>query len=119
MRIELNELVGEKCESVDDGNKVYQLIFAEIREVRSVEINFAGINSILTPFMNAAFGRLFDFYEKDRIMGSLDFQNISVEHLKKMNKFIDYVDRMDSDKAAREFLQDLHDEDSLNLDGLM
>ena len=119
MRISLNELIGENCESLDDGNKIYRLIFSEIKEGRIVEIDFSNIKVLLTPCLNAAFGKLFDFFEKDRIMRSLDFRNISAEHLKKMNEFIDYVGRMDADKSAREFLQDLHDEDSLQDDGLM
>ena len=119
MRISLHELIGVNCESVDDGNKIYQLIFPEIREGRVVEIDFTGTKALLTPFLNAAFGKLFNFFEKDRIMRSLDFCNISAGHLKKTNEFIDYVDRMDADKAARELLQALHDEDSLQDNGIM
>ncbi len=119
MRIKLNELVGENCQSVDEGKKVYELILPQIREGRAIEIDFAHIKTLLTPFLNTAFGKLFDFFDKDRIMGSLRFCNISPEHLKKVNELIDYVDGRDTDKIARETLQELYDEDNLLDDGLM
>ena len=65
MRIHLHELIGNNCESVDEGNRFYQLIFPEIKEGRIVEIDFTGIQVLLTPFLNAAFGKLLDFFEKD------------------------------------------------------
>lgn len=119
MRITLNELIGEHCQSVDQGQKLYRLIFPIIKEREGVEIDFAQVQSVLTPFLNAAFGKLFDFFHKDQLISLLSFRNISPEHLKKVNEYLDYVDRMDSDKLARETLEDMYEEDRLRDDGLM
>ena len=98
-----------------------------VNEQIGTHVHEAYLAGDVTPSMNAGADALgprlgengFGGFEKDRIMRSLDFCNISAEHLKKMNEFIDYVERIDTDKTAREFLQDLHDEDSLHDDGLM
>lgn len=119
MRIKLCESIGENCQSVDEGKMVHGMILQEMREGRSVEIDFSGVKMILTPFLNMAFGKLFDFFDKNRIMSALQFRNISAEHLKKVNELIDYVDGLDSDKIARETLEELYGEDSLSDDGLM
>ncbi len=51
-------LVGEICFTLDDGEKVYNLIYPELVAGNPVELDFAGVRFFASPFFNAAFGRL-------------------------------------------------------------
>lgn len=59
-------LVGEDCITVEDGEKVYDLIHPELIAGHPVELDFAGVGVFASPFFNAAFGRLLkDFTPED------------------------------------------------------
>lgn len=113
MRIKLLDLCGKDCCSVGEGQKLYQLIFPEIRKGSLVELDFEGIESLLTPFLNTGFGRLFDYFDKDTIIQKIIFCHISPKFLKKVNEFLDRADRMDTDKVHRETMEELFEEDSM------
>ncbi len=51
-------LVGDACITIEDGEKVYELIYPELTADRPVELDFAGVGIFASPFFNYAFGRL-------------------------------------------------------------
>ena len=50
MKINLADAVSENCFTIDDGQNLFDLVFPELKEGRSVEIAFNGVKSMLTPF---------------------------------------------------------------------
>ena len=77
MKINLADAVSENCFSIDDGQTLFDLVFPELKEGRSVEIAFNGVKSILTPFLHSSIGKLMESFSKEIVMEKLDFCNIS------------------------------------------
>jgi len=113
MRVKLTEIIGEKCESIDDGAKLYQAIHKELQHGSAVELDFTGVRSVITPFLNASIGNLLDLFEKETLMEKLILCHISNDHLRRINEFIDFKHQMNSEKTTREMMKDLFEEDDL------
>ncbi len=113
MRVKIVEVIGEKCESIDDGGKLYQAIHEELQNGAAVELDFSGVRSVITPFLNASIGNLLDLFEKETLMEKLVLCHISADHLRRINEFIDFKHQMNSDKTTREMMKDMFEEDDL------
>jgi len=113
MRVKLAEVIGEKCESIDDGGRLYQAIHEEIQNGRAVELDFSGVRSVITPFLNASIGKLLDLFEKETLMEKLILCHISEDHLRRVNEFIDFKYQMASDKTTLDMMKELFEEDDL------
>jgi len=113
MRVKIEELVGENCESIDDGGRLYQAIHTELQNGAAVELDFTGVRSVITPFLNASIGKLLDSFEKETLMEKLVLCHISQDHLRRINEFIDFKHQMNSDKTSREIMKELFEEDGL------
>ena len=113
LRVFLEKKVGENCASLDDGAKILQLISPEIVKGSTVELDFEGVKSILTPFLNACFGKLLERFGKEVTMTHVVMRNVSDEFLVRINGFIDRKDIEFTKSSDREILQELFDEDDL------
>ena len=113
MRVKLAELIGENCESIDDGGKLYQSIHKELQNGDAVELDFSGVRSVITPFLNASIGKLLDLFEKETLMEKLVLCHISQDHLRRINEFIDFKHQMNSEKTTLEMMKDLFEEDDM------
>lgn len=113
MRVKLAEEIGEKCESLDDGAKLYQAIHKQIQNGAAVELDFSGVRSIITPFLNASIGKLLDIFEKETLMEKLVLCHISEDHLRRVNEFIDFKHQANSEKTTLEMMKDMFEEDDL------
>ena len=113
MRVKIAELIGEKCESIDDGGKLYQAIHEQLQNGSAVELDFTGVRSIITPFLNASIGKLLDVFEKETLMEKLILCHIAADHLRRVNEFIDSKDQMNSEKTTLEMMKELFEEDDL------
>ena len=51
MKINLVDSIGVNCSSIDDGREFFNLVYPELKEKKSVEVDFTGVKSILTPFL--------------------------------------------------------------------
>lgn len=118
MKIKLIEQVGAQCASIDDGQKVYEMLAPEFKNGNSVELDFEGVQSVLTPFLHNCIGRLLDLYEKETIMERLVLCNLSAEHLKKLNLYIDRKDEEQFQNDSRNSMKELFEEDELGDTGL-
>ena len=113
LRVFLEKKVGENCASLDDGAKVLQLISPELLKGSTVEVDFKGVNSILTPFLNASFGKLLENFGKEMTMTNVAIRNVSEGFLRRINGFIDQKDKEFTQISERETLREIFDEDDL------
>ena len=118
MKIRMSEQVGNQCASIDDGRKVYSLLAPEFRKGNPVELNFEGVESILTPFLHNSIGRLLSEYEKETVMERLVLCNLTAEQLKLLNSYIDRKDAEQFEDDSRTSLKELFEEDELGDLGL-
>ena len=117
-RIHLEKVVGENCASIDDGDKVFQLVRPELVKGFQVEIDFKGVKLMLTPFLNACFGKLLEQFGREVTMTHVSMRNISNELLQRINDFISRKESEFTKSHDREMLQDIFDEDGLTDTGL-
>ena len=68
LRVFLEKTVGENCASIDDGEKVLQLIRPELIKGFAVELDFENVKLVLTPFLNTCFGKLLEQFGKELTM---------------------------------------------------
>ena len=113
LRIFLEKTVGKNCVSIDDGEKVLQLIRPELTKGFTVEVDFKGVKLILTPFLNACFGKLLEQFGREITMTHVSMRNVSDEFLQRINKFISRKDAEFTQSNDREMLQQMFDEDDL------
>jgi hypothetical protein len=118
MKINLVDAVSENCFSIDDGQTLFDLVFPELKEGRSVEIDFNGVKSVLTPFLHSSIGKLLESFAKEAVMEKLVFCNISQEQLKQVNNYINRIDQEQLQSSSRDSLRELFEEDELGDIGL-
>ena len=113
LRVLLEKKVGKNCVSLDDGAKVLQLISPELSKGSTVEVDFKGVNLVLTPFLNACFGKLLERFGKEMTMTHVIIKNVSDEFLHRINLFIDQKDAEFTERIERKIIQEMFDEDDL------
>jgi hypothetical protein len=111
LRIYLEKVVGENCASIDDGDKVLQLVRPELVKGFQVEMDFKGVNLMLTPFLNACFGKLLEQFGREVTMTHVSMKNISDEFLQRINSFINRKEDEFTQNHDRDMLQEMFDED--------
>ena len=113
LRVLLQKTVGEKCSSIDDGEKVLNLIRPELIKGFSVELDFEGVKLVLTPFLNTCFGKLVKKFGREITMTHVSMRNISDELLQLINNFINRKEEEFTQSRDRKLLQEIFDEDGL------
>ena len=113
LRVLLGKVVGKNCSSIDDGEKVLNLIRPELIKGFTVELDFEGVKSVLTPFLNTCFGKLLEQFGRDVTMTHVSMRNISREHLQRVNNFISRKEEEFTQSRDRKLLQEIFDEDGL------
>ena len=58
MKLNIYELIGENCITMEDGRKVYDLIHPELLAGQPVELDFERVDVYASPFFNTAIGQL-------------------------------------------------------------
>jgi len=58
MKVVVRDIVGEYGITLDDGQKIYDLIHPELVAGNEVELEFEGVTIFASPFFNAAIGQL-------------------------------------------------------------
>ncbi|MBC8283991.1 MAG: STAS-like domain-containing protein [Nitrospinae bacterium] len=118
MKIVLADSIGTHCSSIDDGQIFFKQVYPELKEGRSVEVDFKGVESILTPFLHNSIGRFLEYFDKEAVMKKLVLCNISQEQLKQVNNYIDRTDQKQFQDDSRETLMELFEEDELSDSGM-
>jgi hypothetical protein len=113
LRIFLKKIVGEKCSSIDDGEKVLDLIRPELIKGFTVELDFEDVKLVLTPFLNRCFGSLLELFGREVIMTHVSMRNTSDELLQRINNFINRKEEEFIQSRDRKTLQEIFDEDGL------
>ncbi|MFQ5481747.1 MAG: STAS-like domain-containing protein [Nitrospinaceae bacterium] len=106
-------MIGPRCVALDEGYRVYDLIFPELKNQRAVELDFEGVELMFSPFLMGAVGRLLAHFDKTTLLQRLIPCRISEDHLREFNEFLDRADRRESENSDHESMRDLFEEDEL------
>jgi hypothetical protein len=113
LRVFLEKTVGKNCSSIDDGERILNLIRPELTKGLTVELDFEGVKSVLTPFLNICFGNLLEQFGREVTMTHVSMRNISDELLQRINNFINRKEEEFTQSRDRKLLQEIFDEDGL------
>lgn len=113
MKLVLTEFADTQCVALDDGIRLYKEVFPELKEKRSVELDFAGVETLYSPFLMGFIGKLLDHFEKEFIMEKLVFAHIAPDQLKTVNEFIDRAENRLTEKTDLDSMRELFEEDTL------
>jgi hypothetical protein len=113
MRVQLIDTIGSDCVSLDQGQKLYHLLLGELKEKKTVEVDFQGVQTLFSPFLMGCIGKLLGHFEKEALMQRLAFCNISPDHLKAVNEFIDRAEARSTEQENLQTMKDLFEEDEL------
>jgi STAS-like domain of unknown function (DUF4325) len=71
-----NIVGGPLCVSAEDGQKVHDKIAPILAQGRKVSLSFAGVETLISAFLNAAVGQLYGHMEEERIRELLSVQDM-------------------------------------------
>ena len=89
MKVNIFEMVGPNCGSYEDGDKIYNIIYPEVKKGNKVQLDFTKIRVLASPFLNAAIGHLLQDIPIEVLKERLEILNVSVDGLVVINRVID------------------------------
>jgi hypothetical protein len=114
MKIDVKDLCGENCITMDDGLKLNQAINDGLGHKVAVDVDFEGVAVVATPFLNAAVGRLLNQWSADDLNRRLNFKHLSPATKDILTRVIDnakaYYSNSGSAKKIDEILARYSDE---------
>lgn len=75
MKINIYETVGPNCITYEDGEKIFNLIYPELKKGSSVELDFSNVRVFASPFFNSAIGRLLEDISIGTLKHNLNITN--------------------------------------------
>lgn len=64
------------CIAPEDGQKIYNLIVAALKEEKKVQLSFLNISMVITAFLNEAIGVLYKDFDPEQI-NQIEYINVS------------------------------------------
>ncbi len=102
MQVIVRELVGGIAITLEDGQKVYDLIHPALVTDQDVDLDFAGVTIIASPFFNAAIGQLLQDIQPDALNRLLHFFNLTPAGAYTLRRVIENAKRYYADAHVRE-----------------
>ena len=92
------ELIGEHCITFDDGQKLYDVIYPQLKSGQHVELDFDGVEIFVSRFFNAAIGQLLKDIEASELNQLLKFSHLPVIGRNIIQKVIENAKKYYSDE---------------------
>lgn len=111
MKYNVLSLVGENCITLDDGQKVYDLIHPELAAGRPVVLDFQGTRIFASPFFNAAIGQLLEDVSPENLNRLLSVSDLGPVGMNVLTRVIEnakeYYSNPNVRKAVDEVLTEM------------
>src|SRR4030067_2544821 len=101
MKIDIQKMVGENCITLEDGQKVFDLIHPELLAGHIVELDFTNVTVFASPFFNAAIGRLLKDIKPEDLNHLLKITNLVPAGLTVLKRVIENSKEYYSNEGAR------------------
>ena len=106
MRIQLRQLVGERCITQDQGKVLFSKIQPALVSGESVTIDFAGVKVLLSLFLNNSIGPLFHDFDGQQLDALLKFENLSSSQRETLDHVLENAEAYYRDPATRKAVDD-------------
>lgn len=93
----------------EQGDIINNLIVSAFENNQKVKLNFDNVESMISPFLNNAIGKLYEKYTSDEIQKNLDLSNFPKEKISTLNLVISnakkyYANREAFEKTLKEVI---------------
>lgn len=79
MDIKILELIGDRATDMKQGDEIYYKIIEGFKNNETVYVDFEGLTTVLSTFLNNAIGTLYKDYESDYLNANLKIKNLCEE----------------------------------------
>ena len=70
------DLCGPHCVSIEEGEKVRKIIVENLSNGKTIELDFDGVQTLTSSFLNSAIGRLYGEFEKSKIENAIKVKGL-------------------------------------------
>ena len=109
MKLEVKSLIGERCVTSEDGQRVYDEIYPKLAAGESVCLDFEDVKVFASPFFNFAIGQLLKDLEPENLNQLLQRENITSDGMLVWKRVVknakEYYKNPESKKALDEILK--------------
>ncbi|MFN7209706.1 MAG: STAS-like domain-containing protein [Aggregatilineales bacterium] len=100
-RILLAEQIGKYCVTAEDGQRIYEQIHPLLSAQQHVQLDFAGVQIVASPFLNMAVGQLLRDLDPATLNTYLKFENLLSGFKPILRRVIENAKRYYADPAYR------------------
>lgn len=104
MEVRIREIVGTRCITKDDGQRVYDTIHSALKDGQSVTLDFAEVTQFASPFFNFAIGQLVKDIPVDNLKTLLSIVNIVPDGQLVVDRVIENASRYHTDLDYRKIV---------------
>lgn len=115
MKIDVFKVTGENCITLEDGQKIYDMIHSELSAGNNVELDFENVKIFASPFFNSAIGRLLKDFKSEDLNRLLKITNLNPTGMSVLKRVIENAKEYYSNPDMRKAVDDVLLEQSQNL----
>jgi hypothetical protein len=104
MELKIKELIGIRCITKDDGQKIYDLIHPQLLKNNPVILDFKGVYQFASPFFNFAIGQLLKDLSIDDLKRLLEIKNLVPDGRLLANRVIENASKYHQDVNYRQIV---------------
>ncbi|MFA5269956.1 MAG: STAS-like domain-containing protein [Methanoregula sp.] len=114
MMFNIASTIGENCITVEDGERIYTMIFPLLSKGQEVTLDFSGVAIFASPFFNAGIGQLLRDLPAEQLSSHLHFQGLSAHGNHVLTRVIEnakryYTNPHFRDSVEKVLAQQAHD----------
>lgn len=106
MNIKLDQFIGERCITAEQGQKLLAEIEPRLLARETVTIDLAGVKTLLSLFLNNAIGPLFKHFDRQQLNRLLAFENPSESQRLTLDLVLKNAEAYHRDPATKKAVDD-------------
>ncbi len=107
MKYDIHTIVGKNGMTSQDGQKVYDAIYPELKAGHQIELDFAEVEIFASPFFNFAIGQLVKDIQTDTLNELLKVSHLNPVGMKILKRVIENSKEYYSNSKARQAIEEV------------
>jgi hypothetical protein len=107
MKIMLTQLIGPRCITAEQGKQLYEAIHPDLMEDREVVLDFEGVRSLVSVFLNNSVGLLFKDFERAQLDRLLRFENVTDSQMETLQRVMSNAEKYHRDPEYRKAVDEV------------
>ncbi len=116
MELKIKEILGVRCITKDDGQKIYGMIQPELLKNKPVTLNFEGVHQFASPFFNFAIGQLLKDLSVEELKRLLEIKHLVPDGRMVVNRVIENASKYHQDVNYRRIVDSILEQQAAEAD---